>query len=189
MMPAVYEPVHIAQGSRRNGLEPYRLPVDVPLDLRYAPAVEAEAEGAGEDRDISADDADTSYYHDDMIDLNELLREQFYLALPMKPLCREECLGLCPQCGSDRNTNPCDCQPDWQDPRLAALAGAARLTTGRPATASGGQPPLLGSAPTFTCTNTSTACPRARARRSSSASSGRSPRRAASPRRGSPDAP
>lgn len=102
-------------------LEPYRLPVNVPLDLRYAPAVEAEAEGTSEDRDISADDADTSYYHDDVIDLNELLREQFYLAMPMKPLCREECLGLCPQCGADRNTTSCDCQSDWQDPRLAAL--------------------------------------------------------------------
>ena len=104
-------------------LEPYRLPVDVPLDLRYAPSseAEAEAEDANDDRDISADDTDTSYYRDDMLDLNELLREQFYLALPMKPLCREGCLGLCPQCGVDRNTNTCDCRPDWQDPRFAAL--------------------------------------------------------------------
>ncbi len=56
-----------------------------------------------------------------MLDLNELLREQFYLALPMKPLCREGCLGLCPQCGADRNTTSCDCRTDWQDPRFAAL--------------------------------------------------------------------
>ena len=102
-------------------LEPYRLPVDVPLDLRYEPVSEGEDGETSEDRDISADDTDTSYYHDDMLDLNELLREQFYLALPMKPLCREGCLGLCPQCGADRNTTPCDCQPDWQDPRFAAL--------------------------------------------------------------------
>jgi ABC-2 type transport system ATP-binding protein len=47
--------------------------------------------------------------------------EQFYLALPMKPLCREGCLGLCPQCGADRNTTSCDCQPSWQDPRFAGL--------------------------------------------------------------------
>ena len=102
-------------------LEPYRLPVDVPLDLRYAPASESEDGEANEDRDISADDTDSSYYHDDMLDLNELLREQFYLALPMKPLCREGCLGLCPQCGADRNTTSCNCQPDWQDPRFAEL--------------------------------------------------------------------
>ena len=102
-------------------LEPYRLPVDVPLDLRYAPASESEDGEANEDRDISADDTDSSYYHDDMLDLNELLREQFYLALPMKPLCREGCLGLCPHCGADRNTTSCNCQPDWQDPRFAEL--------------------------------------------------------------------
>ena len=102
-------------------LEPYRLPVDVPLDLRYAPVSEGEDAETSEDRDISADETDTSYYHDDMLDLNELLREQFYLALPMKPLCREGCLGLCPQCGADRNTTPCNCQPDWQDPRFAEL--------------------------------------------------------------------
>ena len=102
-------------------LEPYRLPVDAPLDLRYAPAAEGEAGETSEDRDISADDTDTSYYRDDMLDLNELLREQFYLALPMKPLCREGCLGLCPQCGADRNTTPCDCQPDWQESKFAAL--------------------------------------------------------------------
>jgi uncharacterized protein len=100
-------------------LEPYRLTVDAPLDLRYAPVSDAE-EGTSEDRDIS-DETDTSYYHDDMLDLNELLREQFYLALPMKPLCREGCLGLCPQCGADRNTTSCDCQPSWQDPRFAGL--------------------------------------------------------------------
>jgi uncharacterized protein len=102
-------------------LEPYRLPVDVPLDLRYAPASEEEAGETTDDRDISAEDADTSYYHDDMLDLNQLLREQFYLALPMKPLCRDGCLGLCPQCGADRNASPCQCQPDWPDPRFAAL--------------------------------------------------------------------
>ena len=101
-------------------LEPYRLRVDAPLDLRYVPVSDAEEE-TSEDRDISANEADTSYYHDDMLDLNELLREQFYLALPMKPLCREGCLGLCPQCGADRNTTSCACQPSWQDPRFAAL--------------------------------------------------------------------
>ena len=51
----------------------------------------------------------------------ELLREQFYLALPMKPLCQEDCRGLCPQCGVNRNTGTCDCNVQWEDPRLAAL--------------------------------------------------------------------
>ena len=51
----------------------------------------------------------------------DLLREQFYLALPMKPLCREECQGLCPQCGVNRNVEACQCSTRWDDPRLAAL--------------------------------------------------------------------
>jgi uncharacterized protein len=50
-----------------------------------------------------------------------LLREQFYLALPMKPLCREDCKGLCPQCGTNLNTGSCECGPALEDPRLAPL--------------------------------------------------------------------
>ena len=58
---------------------------------------------------------------DDQIDLNELLREQFYLALPMKPLCRDDCAGLCSQCGTNLNTGTCQCTSQWDDPRLAPL--------------------------------------------------------------------
>ena len=102
-------------------LDPFRLPVDLPLDLRYWPAGALDAEEPTEDRDVSEEDVDTSYYRDDVLDLNELLREQFYLALPMKPLCKEGCLGLCPECGADRNTAPCECRAAWEDPRLAPL--------------------------------------------------------------------
>ena len=51
----------------------------------------------------------------------QLMDEQFYLALPMKPLCREACKGLCPNCGTNLNEATCDCQVRWEDPRLAAL--------------------------------------------------------------------
>ena len=78
---------------------------------------------------VGDDDLETSYYRDDQIDLNELLREQFYLALPMKPLCREDCQGLCPVCGINRNTATCGCELSWEDPRLAPLKS---LTTPRP---------------------------------------------------------
>jgi uncharacterized protein len=49
------------------------------------------------------------------------MREQFYLALPMKPLCSEACHGLCPVCGTNLNRGTCDCKRDWDDPRLAPL--------------------------------------------------------------------
>jgi uncharacterized protein len=74
-----------------------------------------------EEREVEDDDLGTSYYRDDQIDLNELLREQFYLALPMKPLCDEACQGLCPQCGTNLNTGSCNCAAGWEDPRLAPL--------------------------------------------------------------------
>jgi uncharacterized protein len=98
--------------------EPFRIPVDVPFDLVYLP----QAENAGEgERAIGEEDLSTSYYHGDAIDLGDLLREQLYLALPMKPLCSEDCRGLCPECGTNLNRGTCDCKPSWEDPRLAGL--------------------------------------------------------------------
>src|SRR5688572_3493417 len=104
-------------------LEPFRLPVDASVDQRRLPAAEM---AAGEEREIQEVDVEISVYRDDQIDLNELLREQFYLALPMKPLCREACKGLCPQCGINLNTGTCTCSAQWEDPRLAPLKGLVR---------------------------------------------------------------
>ena len=99
-------------------LEPYSLPVDQTFDLRYHPQSDASAEAETE---VEDEDLETSFYRDEQIDLNDLLREQFYLVLPMKPLCREDCKGLCPECGTNLNTGTCDCAPAWEDPRLAGL--------------------------------------------------------------------
>ena len=99
-------------------VEPYRFAIDADFDHRYLPGSEASNE---QDREVAEEDLETSYYADDQIDLGELMREQFYLALPMKPLCSEDCKGLCAQCGTNLNTGTCDCAPVWEDPRLAAL--------------------------------------------------------------------
>jgi DUF177 domain-containing protein len=99
-------------------LEAFTLPVAQSFDLRYQPKSRNTGEG---EREIEEDDLTTAYYADEAIDLGDLMREQFYLALPMKPLCREECKGLCPQCGANLNTTTCTCTRDWDDPRLAAL--------------------------------------------------------------------
>jgi uncharacterized protein len=104
-------------------LESYQMPVDIPFDVRYLPASEA---AGGEEREVEEEDLDTGVYRDDQINLNEVLREQFYLALPMKPLCREDCAGLCPQCGTNRNVAPCSCATEQEDPRLAPLRGLKR---------------------------------------------------------------
>jgi uncharacterized protein len=99
-------------------LEPFRLPLESQIDVRYLPASELATE---DEREVAEEDLDTSYYRDDQIYLNELLREQFYLALPMKPLCRDDCAGLCSQCGTNLNTGTCQCTSQWEDPRLAPL--------------------------------------------------------------------
>lgn len=100
-------------------LEPYRLPVAATFDQRYLPQVEVAVEGA--EHEVGSDDLDASFYREDAIDLGELVREQFYLALPMKPLCTEGCKGLCAQCGTNHNLSSCACTAAWEDPRLAPL--------------------------------------------------------------------
>jgi uncharacterized protein len=99
-------------------VEPFATPVDALFDLRYQPQAENTGEG---DLEIAEDDLTTAFYQHDEIDLAQLLREQFYLSLPMKPLCRENCGGLCPVCGTNLNRGACACTHAWEDPRLAAL--------------------------------------------------------------------
>jgi uncharacterized protein len=99
-------------------LEPFTTPVDASFDLRYRPRSEASVEA---DREVQEDDFSTAFYDHDEIDLGDLMREQFYLAAPMKPLCTESCRGLCPQCGTNLNRETCACETAWEDPRFAAL--------------------------------------------------------------------
>ncbi len=123
-------------------LEPFTVPVNVDVTTRFVPpadfakvTAETAARAGGlkavlddaedvEDVDIEAVDEDMlglAEYRDEKIDLGEVVREQLYLALPMKPLCQEDCKGLCPVCGGNRNRETCTCQQEWVDPRMAAL--------------------------------------------------------------------
>jgi uncharacterized protein len=101
-------------------LEPFTLPVDAAFDLRYHPRVENTGGGADE-REIAEDDLTTAFYENEEIDLGHLMREQFNLSLPMKPLCGDDCRGLCPVCGTNLNRGTCDCKREFDDPRLAVL--------------------------------------------------------------------
>jgi uncharacterized protein len=114
-------------------LEPFPFAVDAPFDLRYLPQhLNMSGSGAAEDADeetdaggeeVGGDDLTTAFYRDDQIDLLQLVREQLYLLLPMKPLHRDDCKGLCPNCGTNLNEGTCGCQTAWEDPRLAPLKG------------------------------------------------------------------
>jgi len=99
-------------------LEPFIMPVEQAFDLRYQPHAKNTGEG---EREIEEDDLTTAFYENDEIDLGQLMREQFYLALPMKPLCRDDCQGLCLVCGTNLNKETCTCKREWEDPRFAAL--------------------------------------------------------------------
>jgi uncharacterized protein len=101
-------------------LEPFEMPFDATFDLRYVPQEQNAGEG---EREIAEDDLTTAFYREGMLDIIDLLREQFQLALPMKPLCAEGCRGLCPDCGANLNLTQCECAPKWEDPRLAPLKG------------------------------------------------------------------
>ena len=77
---------------------------------------------------MGADDLETDVYQHGQLDLTALLETETSLALPMKPLCREGCRGLCPVCGGNRNVTACACETRVPDPRWAALKGWAERT-------------------------------------------------------------
>jgi uncharacterized protein len=99
-------------------LERFSWPVGLDIDMLYLPESESSDEG---DVRIEEADVNTAFYRDEQIDLGQLIREQLQLTLPMKPLCREDCPGLCTFCGANRSTTTCDCSDPWEDPRLAGL--------------------------------------------------------------------
>ena len=87
-------------------------------DFRFVLTPQA-ADGAR--GDLALEDLELSTYNGEEVDLSPLIREQFLLALPTRPLCGEECRGLCPQCGVNLNLVACDCGRNHPDPRLEAL--------------------------------------------------------------------
>ena len=93
--------------------------------LRAGRAPGRQTPGRAEREGVEEDDLTTAFYRDGVLDIGDLLREQFQLALPMKPLCSEACRGLCPQCGANLNRTECGCAPAWEDPRLAPLKRSA----------------------------------------------------------------
>lgn len=67
-------------------------------------------------------EGETRLLRDATVDLTELVRDAVLLELPVAPLCDDDCAGLCPTCGIDRNEGECGCAAEETDPRWAALA-------------------------------------------------------------------
>jgi uncharacterized protein len=88
--------------------------------------------------DITSDDDEVSRLQGDLMDLEPVLRDAVVLALPTNPVCREDCPGLCPECGVHWDELPGDHSHDEVDPRWAALQN---LVQEPPRAADGEQPP------------------------------------------------
>jgi uncharacterized protein len=97
-------------------LKPLSVAVDQSFDLLYVPPL-----GAGEEHELGEDDLSIAFYQGDVIDLDDLVREQIELAIPMARLCGDECRGLCPDCGANLNEGKCACGVEQVDPRWTAL--------------------------------------------------------------------
>lgn len=108
-------------------LEPFETDVLEALDLLYLPQSRNVASSARDDSSAEPgpipDDEElaVSFYSDNKIDLAHMIWEQITLALPMKPICKPDCKGLCSGCGVNRNEATCSCAHDSTDPRWQSL--------------------------------------------------------------------
>jgi uncharacterized protein len=108
-------------------LDPVEHTLKGQFDLIFRPlGVDAD----GSERSISTPETEIGYYQDGGLALEDVLREQVLLSLPVRTLCREDCKGLCPRCGQNLNAESCTCVTAPADPRWSALSDlASRMKT------------------------------------------------------------
>lgn len=99
-------------------LEPVTRDISGDFDLLYRPRG---ADSGVDERTVPQDEAEVSYYTGEGVLLEDVLREQVLLAVPLKAVCREDCRGLCPHCGRNLNVEQCNCAEPLEDPRWSAL--------------------------------------------------------------------
>jgi uncharacterized protein len=98
--------------------EPAAFPIESRFDLVYMPRSDG---GAVSEDEIDAAGIEVGYYEGGGLSLNEVLREVVLLALPMQLVCNENCKGICPACGQDRNQRDCGCQREEAEGRWNKL--------------------------------------------------------------------
>lgn len=103
-------------------LDPHPFAHSSKVHVRFRPR----PEGSGEEEELEIageEELDVEFYSDRTIPLRDLAVEQIQLSIPMKPLCDENCLGLCPKCGTNRTRERCYCDDSVSDERWGALEG------------------------------------------------------------------
>lgn len=91
-------------------LEHFNLALDLTFKHMLRPLDRSDSETS--EKELLPEDLEYGYYEDDMIELDRLIEEHLILSLPMKPLCRESCRGLCSRCGANLNEVICDCNQE-----------------------------------------------------------------------------
>ena len=130
--PGLQKAVDVSFPATDVGVDDDRITGDVTVDL-LATSSRCLAEVVGTARidvdevyqdpsDVSVVDGDAFPIEGDQIDLVPAVREAVLLELPDDVLCRDDCAGICPVCGTDRNQGTCDCDTTVRDERWAALA-------------------------------------------------------------------
>jgi uncharacterized protein len=99
-------------------LQPVEAPVSADFTLEYITGSEYESSEVAE---LTEAEMSVAVFDGAGLDVDEIVKEQILLAVPTRMLCREDCKGICPECGIDRNTGECSCVADDIDPRWAAL--------------------------------------------------------------------
>ncbi len=100
-------------------LEPVAFTAAIGFAEQYAPSVDM---ATGRPLPPPDDDMIFQINHNHLLDISEAVRQHVLAALPIQPLCRATCAGLCPQCGTNRNLAPCNCTVEEPNLPFAALA-------------------------------------------------------------------
>jgi uncharacterized protein len=103
----------------RRCLEPFAAPVEMEIEEEFHPSVDIQTGAKIPVADTEEDATTIDEHH--VLDLTEVVRQAIFLAIPMSPVCRADCAGLCPQCGQNLNEGQCDCVSEVVDPRLEVL--------------------------------------------------------------------
>ncbi len=99
-------------------LDSYRQEIEAEFNYFLVPTSD---DTEKEELELMEDDMEVVFISDDKVNLNEVLREQLFLSLPVKCLCRSDCLGLCAKCGCNLNENSCECNKAQGHPAFASL--------------------------------------------------------------------
>ncbi len=100
-------------------LQAFDTEIEFEIKEEFRPSVDI---GTGRVMTALGDDAALIIDEQHVLDLSEVVRQAIILALPITPICQDDCKGLCPTCGTNRNTKTCDCVDEVIDPRWDALS-------------------------------------------------------------------